>query len=107
MMPDSDPHLPVASPVDPTAPTVPAPPPAPVSRSKAPPGTAPPRTPSGKHPAVRAYRGKLASIHDGQGAALDNLTARIEKETETISKTPIPPPLEDGENELTPVPTSH
>lgn len=103
--PDSDSKLPV----DPTAPTIPAPPAVPPRPSMRP-VTAAPRTKSGQHPAVTAYRGKLVSIQDGQGAALDALAAEIERATEVL-KTPLPPPpLEklgeiELEDELTP--TSH
>lgn len=92
MSPASDPKISVSRlPVDPTAPTIPAPalPPRPSRRpSKLP---EPPRTKSGQHPATVAFRGKLASIQDGQGAALDALAEKIAQETEAL-KTPLPPP---------------
>lgn len=94
-------------------PTLPAPPPAltlpsvPPRPSLRPHSKETPRTKSGQHPAVTAYRGKLVSIQDGQGAALDDLAAKIAEATETLKTPPPPPlPLEDlAFEELTP--TSH
>lgn len=93
MTPASDPKLKV----DPTAPTVPAPPPTVPPRPSKRAPVAAPRTKSGQHPAAIAYRGKLASIQDGQGAALDELAEKIAQETEAL-KTPLPPPLEERES---------
>jgi hypothetical protein len=59
--------------------------------SKPPP---PPRTKSGRHTAVAAYRDKLESIVDGEAEELDALNRKLEA---YIKESSVPPPVVEEE----------
>lgn len=54
-----------------------------------------PKTGSGEHPAVKAYREKLDSIVDGAEADVEQLNRTLATYLRSV-KTPIPPPLPGG-----------
>ena len=52
----------------------------------------PPRTKSGQHPAVVAFRAKLESITEGEMTKFDELDQKLAEYLESV-KTPVPPPM--------------